>query len=384
MKNPLGRAGSWGTVLAVGVFLAATCARGQSMPEPKPLLAEQAFKNIQVFRGTPAQEFMETMGFFAASLDANCTHCHELGSWENYAKDNPSKEAARKMVVMMNSINQTYFGGRQVVTCYSCHRFSQKPKVIPSLALQYSDAPDEEPDEVLVQAKGEPTPDQVLDKYYKAVGGEQKLAAIGSFIAKGTWQGYDDTEQHPFELLAKAPGQVTTTVENHGDVTTRTYDGTNGWIAAPDTDVPVTLVTLAGSDLDNARIDAALAFPGRIKQFLTDLRVGPSLQIDGKDVTLLQGYSPAKSPVKLFFDSDSGLLLRVVRYTSLKVGKVPTQFDYSDYRDVNGVKMPFYWLTTWVDGRSKTQLTSVQLNAAIPAAKFAKPAAPPHVGASGL
>jgi photosynthetic reaction center cytochrome c subunit len=373
------------TLRALAAILAyligSTLASGQAAPQEKPLMAEQAFKNIQVLRGMPVNEFMEIMGFFAASLNANCTTCHgedSGGSWDSYASDKiPQKQTARRMIVMMNSINQTYFNGRQVLTCYSCHRFGRTPKIVPDLTVQYGDAPDEDPVEILTQAAGQPTPDQVLDKYYKAVGGMQKLAAVNSFVGKGTWQGYEDTEQHPLQIYAKAPNQRTTIVDNRGALTTNTYDGRNAWSAAPYIDVPVTLLSLSDSDLDNAKVDAELSFPARIKQSLTDLRVGPAFVINDKDVTILQGYSAAKSPVKLYFDSETGLLVRMVRYTNSRVGRQPTQFDYSDYRDVNGIKMPFHWVTTWVDGRSKTQLNEVQLNAPIDAAKFAKPAAPP-------
>ncbi|HLH52463.1 MAG TPA: photosynthetic reaction center cytochrome c subunit family protein [Candidatus Acidoferrales bacterium] len=360
----------------IGFLLIGSHAKAQE----KPPLAEQVFKNVQVLRGMSVNEFMETMGFFAASLNANCTTCHGQdsgGSWESYASDKlPQKQTARRMIVMMNMINQTYFSGRQVLTCYSCHRFGRTPEIVPDLAVQYGDAPDKDPAEILSQAPGQPAPDQVLEKFFRAIGGADKVSSVSSFVAKGTWQGYDDTEQHPLEIYAKAPNQRTSIVDNHGALTTNTYDGANGWIAAPYTDVPVTLLPLAGSDLDNARVDAELSFPAQIKRSLTDLRVGPPFLIGDKDVTILQGYSPAKSPVKLYFDSETGLLLRMVRYTSSRVGRQPTQFDYSDYRDVNGIKMPFHWVTTWVDGRSKTQLNEVQLNVPIDQAKFGKPAEP--------
>jgi hypothetical protein len=368
-----------GTILLC--LLGSALLSAQTAAQEKPLLAEQVFKNVQVLRGVSVNEFMETMGFFAASLNANCTTCHGQdsgGSWESYARDNiPQKQTARRMILMMNMINQTYFAGRQVLTCYSCHRFGRTPEIVPDLTVQYGNAPDKDPVEIPAQAAGQPSPDQVLDKYFKAIGGADKLAGITSFIAKGTWQGYEDTEQHPLQIYAKAPSQRTTIVDNRGALTTTTYDGRNGWIAAPYTDVPVTLVTLGGSDLDNAQIDAELSFPARIKQSLTDLRVGPPFVIGDTDVTILQGYSSGKSPVKLYFDTETGLLVRMVRYTISRVGRQPTQFDYSDYRDVNGIKMPFHWVATWVDGRSKTQLTEVQLNVPIDQAKFAKPAEPP-------
>ena len=84
--------------------------------------------------------------------------------------------------------------------------------------------------------------------------------------------------------------------------------------------------------------------------------------------------------MKLYFDKKSGLLVRLVRYTNTAIGTNPTQIDYSDYRDVAGVKMPFHYTVTWTDGRSTTELSSVQPNLPIDASKFAKPAAARKAG----
>ena len=82
--------------------------------------------------------------------------------------------------------------------------------------------------------------------------------------------------------------------------------------------------------------------------------------------------------VKLYFDKASGLLVRQTRYAPTAVGIVPTHVVYSDYRDVPGVgvKLPFTWQMTWVDGQYTINVMSVQPNAPIDAAKFAKPAPP--------
>jgi len=69
-------------------------------------------------------------------------------------------------------------------------------------------------------------------------------------------------------------------------------------------------------------------------------------------------------------------LVRAVRYAKSAVGLVPTQVDYSDYRPLSGVMLPFKWTVTWVDGQSTTELSEVQPNVAIDAAQFAKPAMP--------
>src|SRR5216117_4206246 len=106
-------------ITAAVCLLGATAVRGQA---ERPLMAEQVFKNVQLLKGIPVKEFMGTMGFFSAATGMNCTQCHveeSGGSWARYADDTPLKQTARRMIVMMNAINRTYFGGRRVVTCYS-------------------------------------------------------------------------------------------------------------------------------------------------------------------------------------------------------------------------------------------------------------------------
>ena len=112
---------------------------------------------------------------------------------------------------------------------------------------------------------------------------------------------------------------------------------------------PVPLLALAGQDLDGLKLDAELSFPAKIQQDLTDGAPAFQATIADRDVQVIQGTGAGGSRVKLFFDKESGLLVRVVRYTQTAVGIIPAQIDYSDYRDVAGVKMPFHW---WRPGRT--------------------------------
>src|SRR6202140_3655317 len=184
------------TVWLLGAALAGgQTAPAQSAPPQRPPMAEEVFKNLQVLKGIPVNEFMETMGFFSASLAADCTFCHVAesgGSWERYADDNAHKRTARRMVLMVSAINRDSFGGRQVVTCYTCHRGGDRPKGTPSLSALYGAPPPEEPADVITAAPGQASADQVLDKYTQALGGAGRLADLTSFVAKGTYQGYDD------------------------------------------------------------------------------------------------------------------------------------------------------------------------------------------------
>ena len=375
-------------IMAAAGLLGGTLARGQAVPAPqeKPQMADDIFKNIQVLRGLTVDEFMGTMGFIAASLSMNCIDCHSVEAASDvtkYAVDTPTKQTARKMMLMVKAINAANFGGKQTVTCYSCHRSGNAPKAIPSLAEQYGTPPAEDPNEVEIVGDprpGAPSADQVFDKYIQALGGAQQLAKVTSFVAKGTYEGFDTgDEKAPVEVYAKAPDQLTAIVHIAQGDSIRTFDGRSGWTTSTGTLLPVPLLMLAGGNLEGAKLDAELSFPAQIKRTLTDWRTGfPPTFIDDKEVEVVQGTSAAKTPVKFYFDKKSGLLVRLVRYTNTAIGTNPTQVDYSDYRDVAGVKMPFHYTVTWTDGRSTTDLSSIQPNVAIDASKFARPAAAPR------
>jgi hypothetical protein len=67
------------------------------------------------------------------------------------------------------------------------------------------------------------------------------------------------------------------------------------------------------------------------------------------DVWMAESFAPNKLQLKLFFEQMPGLLVRVVRLTDRVIGFNPTQLDFSDYRDVAGVKVPFHRVTTWTE-----------------------------------
>jgi len=361
-------------------LLGSALAAGQGAPA-KQLMSEQAFKNVTVLKGIPVDEFMNTMGFISAATNYNCTDCHVEpkveGDWSVYAQETPRKATARKMILMVQEINRTNFAGVGVVTCYTCHRNLQgAPRITPRLAEQYGEPPDPDPNEVEIrrQAPDAPSADQVFDKYLQAVGGAQKTAAVTSVVFKGTHEGYAEPKV-PVDIYVKAPNQRTMIV--HTDVGDRTtvFDGNNGWVAAPATDKPFPVITYTGGDLDGARLDAVLSLPAGIKQAISRPAVG-STTIDDKDVMVVQGTANGgRSSIKLYFDKQSGLLLRQVRFADTIIGRVPIQVDYSDYRDVagSGVKLPFHVMTTWTNGRSDVLLTSAETNVAIDAAKFNQP-----------
>ena len=371
-----------GHATVCGVYLlGSVLTAGQAAPLQTPPLAEQVFKNVQSLKGLSVDEFLDTMGMFAASTGLNCTDCHvdeSGGSWERYADDNQLKRTTRAMVGIMTAINKQYFGGRQGVTCYSCHNGNRRPKVVPSLAVQYAVNPVlDDPYEIVQPAFDAPSLDAVLDRYIDAVGGAARLKGLTSFIADGMYSGYDDFEEFPVQVFASAPNRRTTLLRSQYGDTTTTFDGRSGWQAGPIESRPLPVVALTGGNLEGVGFEAELAFPGQIKQVLTNWVVGPLTAIGDRQTRIVQGKKASGTPIKLYFDEETGLLVRLVRYSAQSpVGRVPTQVDFEDYREVSGIKFPFKWTSIWTNGRNVYQLKNVQINAAIPAARFARPEPP--------
>ena len=382
--------------ITVVALLGAGLALAQSASQEKPLMAEQVFKNVRVLKGIPVDDFMETMGLISAALSFDCSDCHDgAGVKVDWAADTPRKVIARTMVSMVATINKNNFGGRELVTCWTCHRNRDKPLATPTLETIYSE-PTLVADDVVAPTPGLPSPESILDKYIQAAGGAQRLAGLTSIDGKGTSSGFGGFGGGgAVEIAAKAPDKRATIIlfkeeTGRGDQI-RTYDGSTGWVRTPLNFLGE--FQLFGGDLDGARFDAQLSFPGQIKQILTNLKTGlpttisdipvshsqASVQKDataGKtyNVNVVQGTGPRGLLVTLYFDTQTGLLLRELRYSETPIGRVPTEIDFADYRDVNGIKLPFHISYVWLDGRDSIVLNEIRTNVPIDEAKFGRPA----------
>jgi photosynthetic reaction center cytochrome c subunit len=378
-------------------FVGITSLEDWVQAQEKPLLAEEVFKNIRALRGISVDDFLGAMGLMTAALQSDCADCHVGAGTDrvDWAADTPKKVMARAMVNMVATINKTNFGGRQLVTCWTCHRNRDKPLTTPTMATIYS-APNIEPDDVVVPIPGLPSAESILDRYIQASGGAQRLAGFTTYVGKGTSVGFGGFGGGgAVEIYAKAPDKHATIIlfkeeTGRGDQI-RTYDGRIGWVRTPLNVVGE--YQLSGGDLDGARLDAQLSFPGQIKQILTNFKTAPTTAITDlpapssqtslqQDVTLgqehivdvVQGTGPRGLLVTLYFDKQTGLLLRELRYGNSPIGRIPTQVDFADYRDVNGIKLPFRITFAWLDGRDSIVLNEINTNVPIDEAKFGKPA----------
>src|SRR5258705_819908 len=248
---------------------------------------------------------------------------------------------------------------------------------MPSIDALYASPPPEEAGDPITQAQGQPTAESIIDKYIAAVGGAQKVAAFTSFTGTGTYHGYDDSEDSPMEIAVNANGQYFTAAHPASGIHTTTYDGRTGWLAAPATDRPFPLIAITGQELDGLKLQAQLFFPAQIKGALRNWRSGFGTEIDDRPVNVIQGNLGMNGVATLCFDAQTGLLVRMIRYGPSPVGRIVTRVDYTDYRDVGstGVKMPFKWTVSWLDGRNVFTVSQVDANVRLDPAQFANPAA---------
>lgn len=107
------------------------------------------------------------------------------------------------------------------------------------------------------------------------------------------------------------------------------------------------------------------------------MRSEQQAQINGRAVYVLTGTPENLPPAQLYFDEQSGLLLRVLRYAETPLGLNPTQIDYADYREEGGLKTPFRWTIARPGGAFTIQIEQTQQNVPIADDKFAKPASTP-------
>jgi len=359
---------------------AAAAARQAQPPSGEaPQMAEKVFKNIQVLKGITVDEFMDTMGMFAAATTKDCTGCHApeilSGSRDAFATTTPMIQRARQMTVMTSTINRNFFGNQPRVTCYTCHSATSSPQRVPNLSIQYGTPPADNPDRLEFVALPDRANevDSIFARYVQAIGGVQRWAAVNSLAAAGTYAGWDTSRvEVPVELFGRAPNQFAAIVHRKEGDNVFVFNGTNAWFAGVDAAAPNFTLQYTGGNLTGARIDALVQIaPHTIQKAYSRWQVSEDL-VDDEAVTVLQGTNQGETPVNLYFDA-AGLLVRLVRWNDTAVGPVPTQFDFSDYREVGGVRKPYQWVRTWTNNRVVFKLKDVRINAPVDASRFRRP-----------
>jgi hypothetical protein len=326
--------------------------------------AEQVYKNIIEMKGVPADQVAPAMQFIAASLGVQCETCHVQGHME--LDDKGAKRTARQMMAMTAAINKNSFNGRTQVTCYTCHRGSERPVSIPP--VMESDAAPHAAMAAPAAGGTAPTVDQILEKYVAAVGGADALRKVASRDMRGKI--LVSGSETPIEVITKAPNKRVAITQMGSGQSYTAFDGTAGWMGS--TGRPAREMTAAESGA--SALDAEFYLPLRLKEIYPQLRRGRAETVNGVECEVLNGSGAGHPAARLYFDKNTGLLVRMVRYAETPMGRMPTQIDYADYREQDGVKIPFRWTLARPNGRFTIQIAEVKSNLAVEDGRFAKPA----------
>jgi len=330
--------------------------------------AQPTFKNLQVLKDVPPDQLVPAMQFITASLGVECEFCHVRDAFDK--DDKQSKQTARRMIQMMFAINTSQFQGERAVTCYTCHRGSAKPVSIPmvdSKAPYVSEARLEE-DPAAAGRTDLPSASDVIEKYIRAVGGAPAVQNVSSRVESGTVT-FGVGPGFPVEILTKSPSRQAMTVHLLAGDSSTVFDSQNGWLRSPAGPVK----DMPQADIEGAKLDADLQFPINVKKSFHELKVIRTEKVSEHDAILLFATSSSGPPLELYFDRQTGLLLRQLRFGSSPLGLNPTQIDYGDYKTFDGVQVPLHLVITRPNRTLDIHLLQVTQNVPVDDAKFARP-----------
>lgn len=381
----------------------------QSQPAATGETAGQSkeFSNIQVLKDIPSDQVIPSMQFIKAALGVDCVFCHttDKGHAGFALDDKKNKKTAREMMTMTNAINANPSVDKHV-TCATCHQGHNQPINTPPVLdeARWQERVDENAHRAQFQQQQQraanPTPgaagmpsapaqpqsraerdkaqqaaaDAIFAKYTQAIGGEAVIAKLTSLTEKGTTS-TPHGDATPFELRAMAPDKVSySRTPSTGDAMHLVSNG--GQAAAtfgPHTEA------IHGFELDALKLDANFTRNFNLKQQYTRVQASPFTQkIDGQEVNVVRGTLPNNQGQEtLYFDFLSGLLVRRVTVLRTAMGGVPQQTDFSDWREVSGVKMPFTIKVSSADNIQTRKIAEAKFNVPLDDKQFVLPAETP-------
>lgn len=359
---------------------------------------EQVRKNIQVFQGLPDSHLIPVMNLMGASLGVGCAHCHvrEGNDWAFEKDDRQQKKTAREMIRMVQEINKANFKSAVEVSCYTCHhgqaeptRFVPLPVASPAFPAgqplrgpaaqapparaEQGTGPAQSPPGAAQQAPAaaraaSPSATEVIGKFQQAINASA-LEKLTSRVAKGT---FSDAQANSVqaELSQKPPDKFLVSAITPQGVRSRATSGGIAWMSTPQgaRDMPE-------EEAAFLRRLADFLWPSNIEQRYLRLSGGRREKVGTQDAYVVQATTAGNRKERLFFDVQSGLLVRAVSLTETPIGPISDQIDFGDYREVNGVKVPFLIQHFGLDRRADftLKIAEVAHDVAVDDAKFAKP-----------
>jgi zinc protease len=219
-----------------------------------------------------------------------------------------------------------------------------------------------------------PTVDQIVDKYVEASGGRAAFEKLTSQVSKGTFELDQMAGEATQEIYAKAPNKVLFVTDSPSfGVVQRGYNGTAGWQDTPQTG----LADITGDELAALKREADFYREIHLKDVYPKMTVKGKDSIDGHDAYVVEAVPTEGAAMTLSFDAASGLLERAQTVADSAMGKTDVETTLGDYRDVDGVKLPFLIRSSLGQFAFTIKLTEIKHNVPIDDAKFNKPAAAP-------
>jgi photosynthetic reaction center cytochrome c subunit len=358
-------------VLALSLVFIVSPAFAQNAPSSADAKkVEDIFKNIQALTGTPADQLYPTMQFFEASLGVGCGFCH-MGPRE---VDTPHKVTARRMIRMVRTINQENFDSSRRVTCNTCHRGSALPVGVPGVAdASYktwtTDSSNGAPDTPAIPG---PPANQIFDKYLTSLGGEATLGKISVRIVK--YSAVDTANRSSaIEMVTKGESGIAVTHGPIGDPmlypdTVTGHDRTSGWVR----DAYGAVRDTREYELDEVRLQDLLYLATHLKESLKNPE-STQARLGDQDVYQVRAMAFGRMPVSLFFNRNSGNLIRLVYIVENSIGVNLTEIDYADFRDVQGTRFPFTWTIARPIGFQTIKVDQFQQNIPVDDSTVARP-----------
>ena len=347
-----------------------------------PQSVDQTRKNIQVLKGLPEAQLTPLMNFVAVSLGVKCDFCHVqqgkdpktgFTNWLWERDDEPEKQAARRMMKMVLDINasNTVDFTKNSVTCYTCHRGQMATVGLPSMPLARS-GHEPGPNDALPPAApaARPSVDQIFAKYLDALGGP-KATATRTLFMKGRREA-SQNRNFPNEITFAAPDRFLVVVTTPQAVIRQSVSGEKGWVLNGTN--PRTFTAAEAVDVRRGWEDAFAVV--KVKQ-VPGMNFG-GVQKVGEHETFVIAKSNDTKTELYYFDSATGLLVRKMTISHTSLLPIPEQIDFDDYRDVDGIKMPFTIRYSGIDTFSSWTRTfsEIKRDVAVDENTFAKPAPP--------
>ncbi len=319
--------------------------------------AGQHFKNIKVLNDMPTDQLGKVMNMMSASLGVNCNFCHIE---DDFAKEgNEHKDITRDMIKMTFDLNKNYFGGKQEMSCNTCHQGNSHPQS----AINLYPAPREERPK---QPDAKPSVEQILTKYETALGGKTNISKITSRQIKAQRIEPDNKTFEEETIFQK--GAKTAIETKYGDyVISEIYDGVTASKFGGNKDLHVHT-----DELEQIKREAQLFAGGDLSKIYEKMEFRAADKIDGRDVNLIIASTADNMRERLYFDAISGLLVRRIAAVPTVLGAFQYQIDYLDYKDFGGVKLPTVVKFAVPNIRWTRKILEVKNNVKIDDAKFGK------------